>query len=52
MIVEKIIKYSNIFKTRTNLASKARAQIPAAKGALAEVPVCLFVHELCRSVVT
>ena len=35
----------------TNLASKARAAIPAAKGADALVPVCLLVHWFFRSVV-
>ena len=36
----------------TNLASKASAHIPAARGAEAEVPVCLSVHFPLRSVVT
>lgn len=34
------------------LASSAKAQIPAASGADAEVPVWLAVHEWCKSVVT
>ena len=34
------------------LISSARAIIPAARGADAEVPVCLSVHTLCKSVVT
>lgn len=36
----------------TYLASKAKAQIPAARGALAEVPVWFTVHIFLRSVVT
>lgn len=36
----------------TYLASRARAIMPAARGAEAEVPVCLSVHWWCRSVVT
>lgn len=36
----------------TYLASRARAIMPAASGAEAEVPVCLSVHWWCRSVVT
>lgn len=38
--------------TVTYLASRARAIMPAASGAEAEVPVCLLVHWWCRSVVT
>lgn len=36
----------------TYLASRAKAIMPAASGAEAEVPVCLSVHWWCRSVVT
>ena len=36
----------------THLASNARAHTPAAKGALAEVPVWSSVHPLRKSVVT
>lgn len=36
----------------TYLASSARATMPAASGAEAEVPVCLSVQRWCRSVVT
>lgn len=36
----------------THLASRARAMIPAAKGAEADVPVCESVHFFLRSVVT
>lgn len=36
----------------TYLASRASAIMPAARGAEAEVPVCLSVHWWCRSVVT
>lgn len=36
----------------TYLASSARAMIPAASGAEAEVPVCLSVQWWCRSAVT
>ena len=36
----------------THFFSNARAIIPAASGAEAEVPVCRSVHWLCRSVVT
>lgn len=35
----------------TNLASRTRAMIPAASGALADVPVCESVHCFRRSVV-
>lgn len=35
----------------TYFTSKARAIIPAARGADADVPVCLIVHSLCKSVV-
>lgn len=34
------------------LASRARATIPAARGADALVPVCMLVHAWCKSVVT
>jgi hypothetical protein len=34
------------------LASKAKATMAAAMGALAEVPVCLVVQPWCKSVVT
>ena len=37
---------------KLRLASKAKAQIPAANGADADVPVWLAVHEWCKSVVT
>lgn len=37
---------------KTYLASKARAQIPAAKGAEADVPVWVVVQPWCKSVVT
>lgn len=36
----------------THLASRARAMIPAARGAEADVPVCESVHFFLRSVVT
>lgn len=36
----------------TYLTSIARANIPAARGAEADVPVCESVHLPCRSVVT
>ncbi len=36
----------------THLASRARAMIPAARGAEADVPVCDSVHFFLRSVVT
>lgn len=36
----------------THLASRARAMIPAARGADADVPVCESVHFFLRSVVT
>lgn len=36
----------------TYLASRAKAIMPAASGAEADVPVCLSVHWWCRSVVT
>ena len=36
-------------KMFTNLTSSIRATIPAAKGADAEVPVCVSVHLLCKS---
>lgn len=36
----------------THLASRARAMIPAARGAEADVPVCESVHIFLRSVVT
>ena len=36
----------------THFISSANAIIPAASGAEAEVPVCLSVHVLCKSVVT
>lgn len=36
---------------KTYLASNARAIIPAARGADAEVPVCFVVHWLFKSVV-
>lgn len=39
-------------QVRLGLASRARAQIPAARGADAEVPVWLLVHWWCKSVVT
>ena len=38
--------------TDTYLTSKARANIPAARGAEADVPVCESVHRPWRSVVT
>ena len=38
-------------KVSTHLASKARAMMPAASGAAAEVPVWLTVHVLLLSVV-
>ena len=39
-------------QVRPGLASRVRATIPAAIGALALVPVCLAVQLWCRSVVT
>jgi len=37
--------------TATYFTSRASALIPAARGAEAEVPVCLMVHVFLRSVV-
>jgi hypothetical protein len=39
-------------QVKLRLASKAKAQMPAASGADADVPVWLAVHEWCKSVVT
>ena len=39
-------------QVRSGLASRARAMIAAAMGALALVPVCLVVQPWCKSVVT
>jgi hypothetical protein len=42
-----------LFKTRnTYFASNAKAIIPAASGAEAEVPVCILVHPVGTSTVT
>jgi hypothetical protein len=45
------IKCWTSLQLRFGFASNASAMIPAASGADAEVPVCLMVHSLCRSVV-
>lgn len=39
-------------QVRSGFASRVNATIPAASGALADVPVWVLVHAWCRSVVT
>lgn len=43
------VSFTSLF---SYLTSSARATIPAANGAEADVPVCLSVQTLCKSVVT
>lgn len=51
MIMMMIMTMVVILYTATYFTSRASANIPAASGAEAEVPVCLMVHVFLRSVV-